>query len=128
LGEAYLKAGRSPDALDAAEQAVRVARQHKERGHEAYALRLLGDVAAQDKPVDVERAERFYGQAAAVSEQLGMRPLRAHCRLGFGRLYLRSGQPDPARRSLLTAEASYRALGMSFWRRLAQEDLDSLTP
>ena len=126
LGEAYLRAGRPADALDAAEQAVRLAREHKERGHEAYALRLLGDVASQGKRSEVEKAEDFYGQAGAVSEQLGMRPLQAHCLLGSGRLYLRSGRPEPARRSLLAAEASFRTLGMPFWRRQAQEDLDSL--
>jgi hypothetical protein len=115
LGEAYLKAGRSADALDAAEHAVRLARRHKERGHEAYALRLLGDVAAQDKPVDVERAESF-GQAAAVSEQLGCAAPGA-LPARFRRLYLRSGRLT--RRGEASCGGLYRALGMSFWRRHA---------
>jgi tetratricopeptide (TPR) repeat protein len=126
LGEAYLRAGRPTDALDAAERAVRLAREHKERGHEAYALRLLGDIASQGDPLDAANAELVYEQASALSERLGMRPLQAHCRLGLGRLLLRTGRREAARGSLLVAEASFRALGMPYWCRQAREGLASL--
>jgi tetratricopeptide (TPR) repeat protein len=40
LSEGYLLAGRQADARAAAQHALGLARQHKERGHEAYTLRL----------------------------------------------------------------------------------------
>ena len=48
LSEAYLLAGREADARAAAQRALGLARQHKERGHEAYTLRLLGEIAARE--------------------------------------------------------------------------------
>ena len=45
LGEGYLLSGRLADASDLAERALQLSRTHKERGHEAWALKLLGDVA-----------------------------------------------------------------------------------
>ena len=60
---------------------------HQERGHQAYALRLLGEIAARREPPEVEQAEAHYRQALALAEELGMRPLQAHCHLGLGTLY-----------------------------------------
>ena len=47
LGEAQLLSGRPEEALPLAEQALALDRERQERGHEAYALRLLGDIAAR---------------------------------------------------------------------------------
>ena len=47
LSEAYLLAGRLDEANTQAQRTLEFARAHKERGHEAHALRLLGAVAAQ---------------------------------------------------------------------------------
>ena len=47
LGEAYLLAGRLDEAGTQAQRALEFSRAHQERGHEAYALRLLGEIAAQ---------------------------------------------------------------------------------
>ena len=55
LSEAYLLAGREADAHAAAQRALGLARQYKERGHEAYALRLLGEIVAREDPLDVGR-------------------------------------------------------------------------
>ena len=46
LGEAQLLAGRLEEAHTLAERALVLARAHQERGHEAYVLRLLGDIAS----------------------------------------------------------------------------------
>ena len=45
LGEAYASVGRIDDAAECAGKALDFARDQKERGHEADALRLLGDIA-----------------------------------------------------------------------------------
>jgi tetratricopeptide (TPR) repeat protein len=89
LGEAYLLAGRIADASQQARHALERSRDLKQRGHEAYALRLLGEIAAQRQPPDAEAAEAAYRQAMTLADELGMRPLTAHCHLGLGTLYAR---------------------------------------
>ena len=54
LGEAQLLAGRLEEAHALAERALALARAHQERGHQAYALRLLGDIAARREPPEIE--------------------------------------------------------------------------
>ena len=115
LGEAQLLAGRLEEAHALAERALALARDHQERGNEAYALRLLGDIAAHRDPPESEQAEAHYRQALALAEELGMRPLVAHCHRGLGMLYLKLGRGTQARPELSAAIALYRAMDMTFW-------------
>ena len=103
LSEAYLLAGREADARAAAQRALGLARHHKERGYEAYTLRLLGEIAAREDPLDIGKAEDHYRQALALAEELGMRPLIAHCHVGLGKLYRRIGSRQQAKEHLTTA-------------------------
>ena len=75
LGEAYLLADQVEDARACADRAVRLARERGERGHEAWALRLLGEIASHHDRPDVATAEAHYGAAMALAYELGMRPL-----------------------------------------------------
>jgi class 3 adenylate cyclase/tetratricopeptide (TPR) repeat protein len=75
-GEAQLRAGRPDVARRLAGQALETARRHGERGHEAYALRLLGDLTAGDRSGSDE-ARGHYRAALALAERLGMQPLAA---------------------------------------------------
>ena len=84
LGEAQVLAGHLEEAHALAERALALAREHQERGHEAYALRLLGEIAARREPPERDQAGDHYRQALALAEELGMRPLEAHCHLGLG--------------------------------------------
>jgi class 3 adenylate cyclase/tetratricopeptide (TPR) repeat protein len=115
LGETYLVAGRLADAAPLAERALTVARDLKEPGHEALVLHLLGDIAAQREPPELEAADGYYRRAAALADKLGMRPLVAHCHLGLGKLYRRTGDPAKADEHLTTATTMYREMGMGFW-------------
>jgi tetratricopeptide (TPR) repeat protein len=115
VSEAYLMAGRMQEAVQLAGRALDLSRDYKERGHEAWALRLLGEVAAHQNPPEVEPAAHHYRQALALADELGMRPLVAHCHLGLGTLYARTGQREQARAELSTAIAMYRAMAMTFW-------------
>ena len=115
LAEAQLLAGLLEEAHALAEQALTLARAHQERGNEAYALRLLGDSAAHRAPPDVAVAATHYQQALALAEELGMRPLQAHCHRGLGTLYAMTGQREQARTELSTAIALYRDMEMTFW-------------
>jgi Flp pilus assembly protein TadD len=58
-----------------------------------------------------------------LAEELGMRPLQAHCHLGLGTIYAKLGQPEPARTELCTAVALYRAMDMTFWLPQAETAL-----
>jgi tetratricopeptide (TPR) repeat protein len=121
--EALLLAGRPEEANALAEQALVLARVHKERGHEAWALGLLGRLAVQYDPPQIEPAEAYYQQALALADEFGMRPLVAHCHLGLGTLYAKIGQREQARAELSTAMALYRAMTMTFWLSRAEAAL-----
>jgi tetratricopeptide (TPR) repeat protein len=120
LAEAYLSAGRLDAARESAMEALALARKRSERGHEAYALHLLGEVAAQDHPSDVDTAERRYREAAALARNLGMRPLVAHCHFGLGKLYWRTDKRQEAQEHLSTATTMYREMDMRFWLEQAE--------
>jgi tetratricopeptide (TPR) repeat protein len=123
LSAAYLRAGRMDEATEVALQAIHLARDYKERGNEAYALKLLGDIVAHRQPREVEAAETHYRLALALAEELGMRPLQAHCHRGLGTLYVTTGQREQARAELSTAIALYRAMDMTFWLPQAEAAL-----
>jgi tetratricopeptide (TPR) repeat protein len=83
LGETQLLAGRLDEAHTLVERALAYADAYQERGNQAYALRLLGDIAARRDPPEGEPAVGHYQQAITLADALGMRPLVAHCHLGL---------------------------------------------
>jgi tetratricopeptide (TPR) repeat protein len=107
--------GHGDEAWQRAHQALDLARQHKERGSEALALHQLGVVQAYADPPDAAQAEAHYQQALALANELGMRPLIAHCHLGLGTLYTKMGRREQARTELSAAIELYRAMEMTFW-------------
>ena len=115
--------GRLEETQALAERALALARAHQERGHQAYALRLLGDIAARREPPESVQAEDHYQQALALAEELGMRPLVAHCHRGLGTLYGQVGQGQQARAALSTAIELYRVMEMTFWLPQAEAAL-----
>jgi hypothetical protein len=92
-----------------------MARDTGERGHEAYALRLLGEVAAARAPEDPDAAAASFAEAATLAEALAMRPLLAHCLVGRAQVERRAGRRDRAARLLEDGVAALRELEMSFW-------------
>jgi predicted ATPase/class 3 adenylate cyclase len=123
LGEAYMLSGHLEDAHALAERALAHTHTYKERGNEAYALRLLGEIAAHRAPLDVALAKAHYQQALARADELGMRPLQAHCHLGLGTLYAKLEQREQARAELSTAIELYRTMEMTFWLPQAEAAL-----
>jgi tetratricopeptide (TPR) repeat protein len=106
LGEACLVAGRVDEASKAARRALSLARERGQRGDEAAALRVLGDI---------EHAEQHYLAAIALAGELEMRPLLARTHLGIGRLYLRAGDRARAEDHLATARRLFTAMDMPTW-------------
>ena len=123
LGEAQMLSGCLMEAHALAERALALTRAHQERGNQAYALRLLGAIAAQREPPESALAETHYQQALAIAEALGMRPLQAHCHLGLGTLYNQMGRLEAARTALSTAIHLYRTMEMSLWLPQAEATL-----
>jgi tetratricopeptide (TPR) repeat protein len=126
LGEAYLRAGQVVDARACADRAVMLARQRGERGHEAWALRLLGEVASHPDHPDIETAEAHYGAAMALASEIGMRPLLAHCHLGLSRLYKRTAKRDRVQEHLTVATTMFRQMDMRFWLEKAEAEMKEL--
>jgi tetratricopeptide (TPR) repeat protein len=123
LSEAYLLADRLENARQRAAQACDLARQSQQRGWQAWALWLLGESTARQASPEVEPAAGHYRQALALAEELGMRPLQAHCHRGLGTLYAMTGRRQQARAALATAIALYRDMAMTFWLPQAEATL-----
>jgi len=127
LGEAYLLADQTEDARVCADRAVKLARERNERGYEAWSLRLLGEIAAHDCRPDVAASEAYYGASMALASELEMRPLVAHCHLGLGRLYRRTGKREQALEQLSAATTMYREMQAQFWVQKAETEMSQLT-
>jgi class 3 adenylate cyclase/tetratricopeptide (TPR) repeat protein len=126
LGGAYLLDGRLADATRIALEGLAAARQLGEREVEGRVLRLLGDIAAHPDRVEVDTAEAHYRQALAPADELGLRPLAAHCHLGLGKLCQRTGKRKQAQEHLTTAMTMYREMDMRFWLGQAQAEMRKL--
>jgi tetratricopeptide (TPR) repeat protein len=123
LGEAHLLAGRLEEAHALAEQALALAHEHQERGNQAYALCLLGEIAARHDPPESGQAGDDYRQALVLANELGMCPLQAHCHRGLGTLHAQIGQREQARAEITAAIDLYRTMDMTFWLPQAEAAL-----
>jgi class 3 adenylate cyclase/tetratricopeptide (TPR) repeat protein len=126
LGYGGLALGRLDVAQRIALRALEVTSLHL--GWRALALHLLGDIATHSERFDAKQGEAHYQQALALAEPRGMRPLVAHCRLGLGKLYRRTGRGKQARDQLAAATTMYREMDMLFWLEQAESELRQLKP
>ena len=120
LGTTCVEAARLDEAAGYARQALALTRERGERGEEAWALLLSGDVAARREPPSGDEARGWYGEAIALGEELGMRPLVARSRLALGTLERRAGRMEVARRHLALAAAEARTMGIAAWEAHAE--------
>jgi tetratricopeptide (TPR) repeat protein len=123
LCEAYLRAGHIDDAIKLGDRALDLSCKQNARGHQAYVLRLLGEIDAHSDPPDAESAEGHYNHALARATELGMRPLAAHCHLGLGKLCRRTGKEAEAHEHVTTAARTYQGMGMGLWLKKAEAEL-----
>ena len=107
-------------------RALDFSRRHAERGNEARALYVLGEIASYDDSLDVDRAVAHYQQAMALAEELRMRPLLAHCHAGLGKLYGENGNLQQAKEHLNTGVAMMREMEMGLWLEKAEAELKEL--
>jgi class 3 adenylate cyclase/tetratricopeptide (TPR) repeat protein len=122
LGHAYRLLGRLDEARILAEYAA----ESQEMGVASQALHLLGDIATDPDRFNAESGEAHYSRAWALAERLGMRPFVAHCHLGLGKVYQRTGRREQALDHLTTATTMYREMDMRFWLEQAEAELREL--
>jgi tetratricopeptide (TPR) repeat protein len=127
LSEAYLLEGQVDEALKHAQQAMSLAQRHLERGHEAWSLRLLGAIACHGDVPDVETADGYFRGALVLADELGMRPLVAHCHAHLGRLFRNTGRLNQAREHLIAATTMYREMDMHAWTDRVEAEMRELS-
>ena len=122
LGEAYLLADRLEDALELARRALTFTRERGQRPHEAWALRLLGEVTARRDPP--EHADDHFRDALARARGAGDAPPRRPLPTSASASSTGARASDePAREHLTTATTMYREMGMKFWLERAEAAL-----
>jgi tetratricopeptide (TPR) repeat protein len=121
LGRAALLLGRVDEAQRLADHAVESSPSRP--GVAAHTLHLLGDIATHPDRFDAERGEAHYRKALALAEPRGMRPLVAHCHLGLGKIYRRTGKRQEAQEHFTTAATMYREMDMQFWLTQAEAEM-----
>jgi class 3 adenylate cyclase/tetratricopeptide (TPR) repeat protein len=126
LIQAYLLVGKPEEAASLASRALKSSRLHAEQSRQALALYVLGEIALYSDPVDVEKAEDHYRQAMALADGIGMRPLIAHCHLGLGKLYRRSGNLQLAKEHIHNGITMMREMEMGLWLEKAEAELRQL--
>ena len=122
LAKAYLSIGRRDDALTCARSAVELSTKHHERANQALALEALADITACDDTAGPGDAVDLYARSLALANELGMRPLVAHCRAGLGTLHRRIGSRGESDDHLAAAAVMYREMGMTYWLEQAEAE------
>jgi ATP/maltotriose-dependent transcriptional regulator MalT len=121
LGEVLLLAGRRAEAAHAAMRALEQARTLEDRGVEAWAHRLRGEIDLPDRPAAAAQALQA---GLALAEDLHMLPLAAHCQLGLARAALATGDRADGARRLDEARRLYADLGMQLWLTRATAEIE----
>jgi len=126
LAEGLLAADQHPRALETAREALDLARENGERGHQAQALQILGDIAARGPSPDPREARERYEAALRLAEELGLRPLVASCHLSLSALDARTGDGAGAARRRAQAQQIIDDLDMRSWREQAEKEVTEL--
>jgi tetratricopeptide (TPR) repeat protein len=124
--ETYLSTGRLNEAEALAARVLEVSSDSKDKGSEAWLLRILGDVSIRKNPSNATQAEANYSAALELASESGMRPLQAHCLLGLAQLHAQAPNFTLAHSELLKAMELYQGMLMPFWLAKATTELRSL--
>ncbi|MGH7826175.1 MAG: ATP-binding protein [Candidatus Binatia bacterium] len=125
LGHASLLERRIGAAREQGQRALALASDGGERGYQAWAHKLIGDVI-QEESSNPSEALSHYASGMALATELAMRPLQAHIHLSLGRLHRSENQIEQARTELSLALTSYRSMEMPIWIGAAEQELSTL--
>jgi tetratricopeptide (TPR) repeat protein len=118
-----LGAGRRAEAQAEIERGLSLVSQGQALGHRPSLLCVRANLVAQDEPSRVADSATLWEEAAALAAGMDMRPLVAHCHLGLGMLYRRTGERAMAHEHLTTAATMYREMGMTYWLEKAEPEM-----
>jgi hypothetical protein len=124
---AYLAAGLLEEAAAEAARGLVLATVDGARAYHVPLGRLRAEaLALQGKEPRRDEALSDWGRLIDLATELSMRPELAHCHLGLGKLYRRTGDQAKTEEHLVTATTMYREMGMSFWLAQAESVQGSL--
>jgi len=126
LAEGQMAAGQLDQARETARHALDLAVSHKERGHQAWAWRLMGDLDSRGDATALAQAEENYRRALNTAEELRMQPVIAHAKMGLGRVMRLRGDRERAEEYLVTAFMMFRGMDVPFWVRRCGEEMMKL--
>ncbi|MGF6872860.1 AAA family ATPase [Paraburkholderia sp. MM5477-R1] len=114
FGRVCQLAGRQDEAVAHAHHAIDLARASGERGNEAWAGCLLGDLVSDGNATAprIEEAHNHYRMALMIAHDLGMRPLQAQCLYGLSWLQKMGGDKALGERSAADAASLCREMGI----------------
>ena len=125
LGHTRFLAGQTEIAREHGQRALTLAINGGERGYQAWALKLLGDITLEQSPEPVQ-ARSYYDQSMEIASQLSMQPLQAHLHLSSGRLSRQMNQVERAQHKISQAIAYYEKMEMPLWLVIAKRELGAL--
>jgi class 3 adenylate cyclase/tetratricopeptide (TPR) repeat protein len=127
--EAFMLADQLSEAEALARRVLEVSEESKDRGSKAWLLCLLGDLLARHHPDQdhLTHAEASFKEALSLAQDLGMRPVQAHCHRGLAKIHAQSINCAVARSELHTAIQLYKDMSMPFWLAKANLTLAELS-
>ena len=72
---------------------------------------------------DLRNAKTLLDELSAAPRRSRHAPLVAHCHLGLGKLYRRTGKREQAHEHLTTATTMYREMSMTYWLEKAESEM-----
>jgi tetratricopeptide (TPR) repeat protein len=120
LAHAQHLAGRAEEAARLAGEALHASRERGERGYEAWALWVQGEIGG-------ESAAAAAHEGMLIADELAMRPLVARCELTLAALQRDAGDSAAARELFARATEHFSALDMPAGERRAAAALDQLS-
>jgi class 3 adenylate cyclase/tetratricopeptide (TPR) repeat protein len=122
---AYLAAGLSEKAEAEAARGLALAMVDGARAYHVPLGRIRAEaLALQGKEPPRDEALSEWGRLIDLATELSMRPELAHCHVGVGKLYRRTGEGAKGREHLATAITMYREMDMGFWLAQAEAALE----
>ena len=126
LGDALVAAKRIEDARSIAERVLALCRERGERGVEAMAHQLMGEVFSHLDSSQLDPSETHYRNALKLADELGMQPLKARCNFGIAEVHRLGGDLSKAKEKLTIAIDLFRDLEMHSWHRRSEARLHEL--
>jgi class 3 adenylate cyclase/tetratricopeptide (TPR) repeat protein len=122
----FLAAGQLSEARAEIERGLSLITERHALGHRASLLSLQAELLTRTTSTGLHHIADLWEEALSLALHMHMRPLVAHCHLGLGRLYQRTGKRQEAQEHLATATTMYREMNMRFYLEQAEAERAAL--